>query len=906
MPSIVERLQIIITAASGGAVRGMKETSAAARAMEGAVGASGRELSALEKRAASAEKTLRAGLGITGLQQKLTQLGPTGARISAGLDSVVGGITAIGPAGLAAGAAGAAGIGILVKATASGIQHFEEIAQQARAFRSATGASAEEASRFAGAMRILGVDVNNGVAGLSILAKTIQHTPEKLTDVGVAIATNRKGFADLEGTLFNVANRYKQLFDSGQVVAAKNLAKDALGRGFKEFLPLLARGEEGVRAFYAQVDQHHEVLSQDDLDKARDLAIAERELTASFQGLEVELGKAVVPALITVIETVTHGIEKADQLGTHLGNIWKHIPKGRRDDITAGLRRGALNSIPGVGPAINYLNDLIGGHDKAAGGAHRHAAAEVDAAAAIKQMETSAREAKAALGDATSAVEGAIAADKAVTSAQQGVASADHAAATAARGVADARRGVRDAQERLNDVLKAGEEVTHRVVEAQRALQKSDEDIADAQERLAEATKKVNDLRAGPSAKDRQKAELAVREAKLGVDEANQRAVEATQRATEAQTPGKAGGRFTGANDAANHANDVADAQLAQQQAANDVEEANIRLADAQSDLNDLNDAGKEGSDQLTEALRDQRDAARRLDDAIHDQAENQRALNQANEGVAQHEREIRDAREGLATATQAVAEASYNAGVAAAGAAGARSALTDAVVKAAKAHEAENKLIAESTEGLLLYRAELEALAAQSPALAAALAPILEHVNELLAASGKEQQQGALSGGTSHAKGLPRNAYGDIYNRPTLGIFGEAGPEMIVPLGRDKRAFALALIARSGLLRNHAFANGGIVGAERDITFAKAFGDLRARRSIASAQRDLTFAKAYGDLSRARHEANAQRDIHAAQINLQVYASGRAEGDAAGRAIVDELVRWQRRNGPIPVRVSG
>jgi len=55
----------------------------------------------------------------------------------------------------------------------------------------------------------------------------------------------------------------------------------------------------------------------------------------------------------------------------------------------------------------------------------------------------------------------------------------------------------------------------------------------------------------------------------------------------------------------------------------------------------------------------------------------------------------------------------------------------------------------------------------------------------------------------------FPFFARGDIVNRPTLGVFGEAGPEVIVPLSKPRRMVELlskALAMTGGLSR---FGNG-------------------------------------------------------------------------------------------------
>lgn len=63
----------------------------------------------------------------------------------------------------------------------------------------------------------------------------------------------------------------------------------------------------------------------------------------------------------------------------------------------------------------------------------------------------------------------------------------------------------------------------------------------------------------------------------------------------------------------------------------------------------------------------------------------------------------------------------------------------------------------------------------------------------------------------------IPKLAYGDVINRPTLALFGEAGPEVVLPLSNRKRMIELLLAAlggAGGLTTVPALAAGAIIGA--------------------------------------------------------------------------------------------
>lgn len=882
MASVTERLALIVQASTGGAVKGLREVAGAAKEMAAAEGLAEKEMAALQARAAAAQATLAGGLGITALQAKLSTLGPAGVAVAGGLNKVVTAASAVGPAGLVAGATAALGIGLLVKATGEGVENLERIAGEVRAYRAASGASAEESSRFAGAMRLLNVDIDAGVRAFGLLATTIKQHPEKLERYGVAIAKNERGYADLSGTLLNVGDRYKELSAAGDKAAALDLAKSTLGRGFSQLTPLLARSRGEIQALFDSVDEHHEVLSDEDLANTRELAIAGRELTAAFEGFGIQLAKGVVPALVDITNAATSAVEWLDRLANAKGPDWLGLDV---QQIASDLF-GPLDP-KNIGLGLSFVGEKLHlvarGSTDAQRSAIRHAEAESRRSAEARLAAAEADKEAKALAALANVVEGALRADRALAAAQHGVVEAERGVAVAARGVVNARRGVRDATERLNDVLARGEEVTHRIELAQRGLADADLAVADATERLAAARKKVNDLLAGPSTRDRSRAELAVKQATLGVAEANERVADAQRRVADAQDPRRGGDRFA---TQADQAAAVATAELDLASAGLGAEQAQLSLADAQDALNELLNRGKEGSDELAEAQRDLRDAERQVGQAVFQHGEAQRQLNAANAGVAEHEREIRDAREGLASATQSVADATHAVASANDAASRARDTLTDAILNAARAHEAEDRMIDNSIKGLLLYRAELEALALRSPQFMAALRPLLDRVNADIAANYERNgggdtrvrvtDAGFARGAIFAPGGIPRNAYGDVYNKPTLGVFGEAGPEMILPLSKAKRSYALSLLARSGLARDMfpQFASGAIVGAPRIPRAALSGGWGGSGQSVV---------------------------MHVGPV----YANDHAGGEAALAVIVDGLKKLSKR-GPLPIRVTG
>lgn len=76
----------------------------------------------------------------------------------------------------------------------------------------------------------------------------------------------------------------------------------------------------------------------------------------------------------------------------------------------------------------------------------------------------------------------------------------------------------------------------------------------------------------------------------------------------------------------------------------------------------------------------------------------------------------------------------------------------------------------------------------------------------------GRKFAQGAVFTSKSISNlGVPKYAYGDVVNRPTLGVFGEAGPEVILPLSDHERMEELLITSLRSNGKMPAFEDGAV-----------------------------------------------------------------------------------------------
>lgn len=273
-----DRIQVIIDAAAGGFVRGTSE---------------------------AADSSTRFGQATGWADEKLQGMGVTGVRTGDLLK-----------AGLAAGAtvAGAA----IVKFGKDSVDAFVDGAGAVRDFSRASGATAEESSRFVAVLDDMNLSADTGATAIFRLGRNVEDGGEKLKEYGVEVAKNKDGTTDLTGTLLNVADAYTRIDDPA---TRAQLVQDAFGRGGRDLIPILEQGRQGLESFFAEAEKNHQIFSQEDIDRAREYELALDSLDDAVEGLQRSAGEALIPTLTSVANTTASTITTADELTASVGGL---------------------------------------------------------------------------------------------------------------------------------------------------------------------------------------------------------------------------------------------------------------------------------------------------------------------------------------------------------------------------------------------------------------------------------------------------------------------------------------------------------------------------------------------------------------------------------------------------------
>lgn len=333
MGTFHEKLELLIDANSRGAVSEINKTTAATEGLSGA-----------QKLQAGASNAASKYLGQFGVSADMA-----------------GG--ALATAGVAAGALTAVKVAEWAKGAADETSH---LASEIRDFQRASGTSAEDASRFVATLDDLTVSQEAGVKAAVKLNREIANGGPVLDQYGIAIATNKDGTTDFTGTLENVADAYVAAKDPAEKLA---IATAIFGKSGKDLIPILEQGSKGIKELFAGVDRR-EILTQDQLDKAKAYDLAMNNLNDAMRDFKIEIGNAVIPIItefangltdaLLIIDKVSEGLGKIGKFSSVIDAVTSSLTGFKGSDVLGGIFDAVEKNIPVIGQ-LKAVGDAVGG-----------------------------------------------------------------------------------------------------------------------------------------------------------------------------------------------------------------------------------------------------------------------------------------------------------------------------------------------------------------------------------------------------------------------------------------------------------------------------------------------------------------------------------------------------------------
>jgi hypothetical protein len=360
--TFTERLELLITASSTQAVGALNKTGDATENLT--------------------TKQKAMGVASTGAKNALQSLGVPAEAVGSAL-------------GVAAGAGAAFAAVKVGQAAFDMAQHFADATAEVRAFQRVTGATAEDASGLVAVTKVLGINTDSAATGFFQLAKRIGQSKDTLDEHGAAVVRNSDGTVNMVKTVESAATAFQNMTDPAERAA---FVMENFGKGGAALIPLLSKSRAELDEFFKAAEAHHEIFTQDDLDRGREFSVAMRELNQTFQGFKTEIGAAVIPVFTAGIKDATAALEAMDRavsaigsgistFGNAVGPVVKAATGGAVDISNAFSDVGdsILNAIPGVG-VTKQLGDLVGVFSSGADDTTKFTDAQQKGADAVKKM----------------------------------------------------------------------------------------------------------------------------------------------------------------------------------------------------------------------------------------------------------------------------------------------------------------------------------------------------------------------------------------------------------------------------------------------------------------------------------------------------------------------------------------
>ena len=202
---------------------------------------------------------------------------------------------------------GAIGAGAAIAGLAiAGIKAFVSLGDQLDKMSKRTGFSVE-------ALGELKFAAEQSGASLETIEKAAKRMSSTVFDAGLGLKSTTDSldaWAISVSDLQNLSPEQQfQLFanalaDVDDASTRAALAQDIFGRSGTELLPLFTQGEQGMAALREQAEQLGVVMSGDAATAAADFADAQNELKSALQGVFLDIGSKIVPALTKFIRKV--------------------------------------------------------------------------------------------------------------------------------------------------------------------------------------------------------------------------------------------------------------------------------------------------------------------------------------------------------------------------------------------------------------------------------------------------------------------------------------------------------------------------------------------------------------------------------------------------------------------------
>lgn len=204
-------------------------------------------------------------------------------------------------AGMFAAAAGTAIAGFALKA----IGDFQNLALEVDKFSDVTGLAAEEASKWVEVAGDMGIEAGTVEGAINRMNREIGKGTEKFEELGIEIVRTSDGAVDVNETFLNTIDALKKIQDPAQ---RAKVAAELLGKGWTGMAELVQAGAGTLRSALDDVSEA-KIIDEAEIQKAKDLREAQDRLKDALENVTLQIGEALVPALVNATEAAAPFLE---------------------------------------------------------------------------------------------------------------------------------------------------------------------------------------------------------------------------------------------------------------------------------------------------------------------------------------------------------------------------------------------------------------------------------------------------------------------------------------------------------------------------------------------------------------------------------------------------------------------
>jgi hypothetical protein len=186
-----------------------------------------------------------------------------------------------------------------------GAAAFQELAISAGKFADATGLAVEDASRYIEAAGDIGIPIRDVETAIGRLNKEIGLNPDKVRDLGIDLVYLKDGSLDVNKTFLNTIDRIKKIKDPAEKAS---VASQVLGKSWQNMAELIEMGADDLNESLKGVSDQ-KVISEEELQMARDYRAAMDGLGDSISDLQVKSGQRLIPMVTVLADGATKVLE---------------------------------------------------------------------------------------------------------------------------------------------------------------------------------------------------------------------------------------------------------------------------------------------------------------------------------------------------------------------------------------------------------------------------------------------------------------------------------------------------------------------------------------------------------------------------------------------------------------------